>query len=90
MDNLVIQIVASALLTATKVAGPVLIATLAVGLVLSIVQSATQVQESTLTFLPKLAVAGIVMVLTGAWALRVLVGFTHQLFAMVPDLINAG
>lgn len=88
MNDSVIQIVAAALITATKVAGPVLIATLVVGLVLSIVQSATQVQESTLTFLPKLAAAAVVLVLTGAWALRVLEGFTRELFALVPTLLG--
>ena len=89
MEDAVIQIVAAALVTATKVAGPVLVTTLAIGLVLSIVQSATQIQESTLTFLPKLVVAGVVIVLTGAWALRVLEGFTRELFAMVPTLLNS-
>ncbi len=89
MDDTIIQIVASALITATKVAGPVLGATLAVGLVLSVIQSATQIQESTLTFLPKLGAAAIVLVLTGAWCLRVLTGFTQELFALVPTLINS-
>jgi flagellar biosynthetic protein FliQ len=89
MQDSVIQIVASALLTATKVSGPVLVSTLVVGLVLSIVQSATQIQESTLTFLPKLAVAAIVLVLTGAWTLRVLEGFTRELFAMIPTLLSS-
>jgi flagellar biosynthetic protein FliQ len=88
MTDDVIQIVASGLLTATKIAGPVLIATLVIGLLLSIVQSATQIQESTLTFLPKLAVAAIVLVLTGAWALRVLTGFTRQLFDLIPALLQ--
>jgi len=85
----VIQIVAEALLTATKLAGPVLVATLVVGLALSVVQSATQIQESTLTFVPKLVVASIVLVVTGAWSLRVLEGFTRELFAMVPTLVKA-
>jgi flagellar biosynthetic protein FliQ len=84
----VIQIVASALLTATKIAGPVLVATLVIGLLLSVVQSATQIQESTLTFLPKLAVAAVVLVLTGAWTLRVLTGFTHEVFNLIPTLLR--
>jgi flagellar biosynthetic protein FliQ len=88
MADDVIQIVASALLTAAKVAAPVLLATLAIGLVLSIIQSATQIQESTLTFLPKLAGAAIVLVLTGAWTIRVLVGFTHQVFNLIPVLLR--
>lgn len=89
MEDNIIQIVASALLTATKIAGPVLISTLVIGLLLSILQSATQIQESTLTFLPKLAVAGIVLVLTGAWTLRVLEGFTREIFAAIPSLLNS-
>lgn len=88
MTDDIVQLVASALLTAAKIAGPVLIATLAIGLLLSIVQSATQIQESTLTFLPKLAVAAVVLVLTGAWTLRVLVGFTHQAFDLIPVLLR--
>jgi flagellar biosynthetic protein FliQ len=83
----VIQIVAEALLTATKLAGPVLVATLVVGLALSVLQSATQIQESTLTFVPKLVVAAVVLVVTGAWSLRVLEGFTREIFAMVPTLV---
>ena len=66
MNDQVVHIVAEALLTATKIAGPVLVATLAIGLLLSVVQSATQVQESTLTFLPKLFAAALVLVLTGS------------------------
>ena len=89
MDDTVIQIVASALLTAAKVAGPVLLSTLAIGLLLSIVQSATQIQEQTLTFVPKLVVAAVVLVLTGAWCLRVLESFTRGLFAMIPALLNS-
>lgn len=88
MNDKIVQIVAEALLTATKISGPVLVGTLVIGLALSIVQSATQVQEQTLTFLPKLAVAAFVLVLTGAWALRVLESFTRELFTMVPGLVN--
>ncbi len=88
MEDTIIQIVAAALLTATKVAGPVLGATLAVGLLLSIVQSATQIQEQTLTFVPKLVVTAVVLVLTGGWCLKTLEGFTRELFAMVPNLLN--
>jgi len=85
----VVQIVASALLTSAKLAGPVLVSTLVVGLLLSVLQSATQIQESTLTFVPKLIVAAIVLVVTGAWSLRVLEGFTREVFAMIPALVNS-
>jgi len=89
MSDNVIQIVAAALLTAAKIAGPVLISTLVIGLLLSIVQSATQIQEQTLTFLPKLAVSAIVLVVTGAWCLRVLTAFTTEVFQMVPTLLGS-
>ncbi|MFZ0158985.1 MAG: flagellar biosynthetic protein FliQ [Kineosporiaceae bacterium] len=89
MSDNVIQIVAAALLTAAKIAGPVLISTLVIGLLLSIVQSATQIQEQTLTFLPKLAISAIVLVVTGAWCLRVLTAFTTHLFEMVPTLLGS-
>ena len=89
MEDTIIQIVAAALLTAAKVAGPVLFSTLAIGLLLSIVQSATQIQEQTLTFVPKLVVAAVVLVITGGWCLRVLEGFTREVFRMIPTLINS-
>jgi len=85
----VVQIVAAALWTATKLAGPVLLTTLVVGLLLSVFQSATQIQESTLTFVPKLVVAAVVLVVTGAWSLRVLEGFTREIFAMIPAMVNS-
>lgn len=87
MEDTVITLVAAALMTATKVCGPVLVATLAIGLLLSIVQSATQIQEQTLTFVPKLVVAAVVLVITGAWCLRVLESFTRELFTVVPSLL---
>lgn len=88
MEQQIIQIVADGMIAAAKVSGPVLIVTLGVGLLLSIVQSATQIQESTLTFLPKVVAAGIVLVVTGSWALGVLVSFTHQVFDQLPRLLG--
>lgn len=87
MSDQVIQLVAHALWTATLLAAPVLGSTLAVGLLLSVLQSATQIQESTLTFVPKLLVAALVMVFTGAWTLRVLQGFVREAFAALPALL---
>jgi flagellar biosynthesis protein FliQ len=89
MSSTVIQIITAALLTAMKIAGPILVGTLVVGLLLSIVQSATQIQEQTLTFLPKLAMAGLMLVVTGAWCLRTLESFTREVFALIPQLLNS-
>lgn len=88
MDAEIVHLVAEALLTATKVSGPILVTTLVIGLLVSIVQSATQIQEQTLTFVPKLVVAAVVIVVTGSWCLRVLQGFTLELFDAVPTLLG--
>lgn len=88
MDADIVHLVAIALLTAVKVCGPILVATLVIGLLVSIVQSATQIQEQTLSFVPKLVVAAVVLVVTGSWCLRVLEGFTRELFATVPTLLG--
>jgi flagellar biosynthetic protein FliQ len=89
MDADIVHMVATALITAIKVAGPILIATLAIGLVVSIIQSATQIQEQTLSFVPKLIVAAVVLVVTGSWTLRVLTGFTRAVFESVPTLLGS-
>jgi flagellar biosynthetic protein FliQ len=89
MDAEIVSMVATALITAIKVAGPILVATLVVGLVVSIVQSATQIQEQTLSFVPKLIVAAVVLVVTGAWTLRVLTGFTKEMFTRIPQLLGS-
>jgi flagellar biosynthetic protein FliQ len=58
-------------------------------LFIGLIQSATQLQEQTLAFVPKLAAVAIVLVLTGNWMLGELVGFTHGLFDMIPQLLNS-
>lgn len=68
------------------VAAPVLLASLAVGLVVGIIQAATSVNEQTLTFVPKLAVIALVLVVLGA-SMAALVGeFTQEIFAQIADL----
>jgi len=69
-----------ALMVCVTVAAPFLIAGLVVGLVVAVIQTATQLQESILTFVPKLAAALIVIALAGHWALDKLGSFTQQAF----------
>jgi len=63
-----------------QVMGPPLIALLAIGLVISLLQALTQVQEATLSFLPKLVVGGVLMLMLGPFSLAVMRGFTERLF----------
>lgn len=86
-DTNVIEIATLTLMVAAKISAPILIVTLALGLGVSLVQSVTQVQEHTLTFVPKLAGVAVVIVVTGNWMLTELIGFTTHLFDLIPDLI---
>lgn len=70
-----------AMTTSLIVLGPILVATMVVGLLVGIFQATTQIQEMTLSFLPKLAVLGVMLYLAGPWFLRVMVGFTQQDFS---------
>ena len=87
-DTTVTQIAIQSILLATKLAGPVLLVSLLIGLGVGLVQSATQIQEQTLTFVPKLVGIALVIVLAGNWMLGQIISFTHNLFDMVPALIR--
>jgi flagellar biosynthetic protein FliQ len=69
-----------------KLALPFLGASLIVGLGVSILQAATQIQEMTLTFVPKIVVTLIVLVVAGPWMLDELTTYTHELFLQIPAL----
>jgi flagellar biosynthetic protein FliQ len=88
-DNTVMSIAVQAILLATKLAGPLLAVSLAIGLGVGLLQSATQVQEQTLAFVPKLAGVALVLVIAGHWMLGQIIGFTHNLFDMIPQLLQS-
>lgn len=70
------------------VAAPLLLVALGVGLVISIFQAATQINEATLSFIPKLIAVFLTMVLAGPWMLAQMVNFIRQLFTSIPQLIG--
>jgi flagellar biosynthetic protein FliQ len=72
----------------TILAAPILGVALAVGLFIGILQAATQIQEMTLSFIPKLASVAAVLFLVSPWMLRVLVDFTQQLYLKIPALVG--
>jgi flagellar biosynthetic protein FliQ len=80
------HLLSQTLLTAAKVSAPILLATLLVGVVISILQVVTQIQEMTLTFIPKLVVVVVMFVMTGAWMMAVVVEFTRHLFSLVMGM----
>jgi flagellar biosynthetic protein FliQ len=86
-DASVIDIATQSIILATKLAAPMLLVTLAIGLAVGLLQSATQVQEQTLAFVPKLAGVALVIVLAGHWMIGEVTGFTRNLFELIPTLI---
>jgi flagellar biosynthetic protein FliQ len=69
-------------------AAPLLLAALAVGLLVSIFQAATQINEMTLSFIPKLLAMLVVLVIAGPWMLTVMVDYTRRLFENLPFMIG--
>jgi flagellar biosynthetic protein FliQ len=86
--GLVLQLASETLLTAAKIAAPVLLTSLVVGLAVSLFQSVTQIQDPTLTFVPKLLVIGLVLVLMGHWMLDQFTAYVHEVFADIPRLLG--
>lgn len=77
-----------ALQLALMLAAPLLLTALAVGVLVGVFQAATQINEQTLSFIPKLLATAAVLVLTGPWMLRLLTEFTRRLFESIPGLIH--
>jgi flagellar biosynthetic protein FliQ len=77
-----------ALMLALMLAMPFLLAGLTVGVIVGIFQAATQINEMTLSFIPKLMALAVVAVIAGPWMLQLLVDYTRQLFESIPSLIG--
>jgi len=69
-------------------AAPLLIVALVTGLIIGAFQAATQINEQTLSFIPKLLAMALAMVVAGPWMLKVLMSYTRELFESIPNLIN--
>ncbi len=84
----VINIGQQALHVTVLLAAPMLLSVLAVGLIVGMFQAATQINEMTLSFIPKLLVLALALTLSGSWMLDVALGFMRQIFEGIPDLIG--
>ena len=84
----VISLVVDAMELALKVGLPLLLVGLAVGLVISVFQAVTQIQEQTLTFIPKIIGMALVIVVLGPWMLGQLLGYTSELYESIPRLVG--
>jgi len=84
----VLTLGSEAMQTTLMVAAPVLGTALMIGLIVSIFQAATQINEQTLSFIPKLVGVMAVLLLAGHWMLMTLVDYMHHIFTMIPQLVN--
>ena len=76
------------LIVMVKLASPLLLAALATGFVIGMLQAATQINEMTLSFVPKLAAMAVLLVITGPWLLQTLVDYTQRLVTSIPGMIG--
>jgi flagellar biosynthetic protein FliQ len=87
-DDIILQLGQDALKTIAMLSAPLLLSTLVVGLVVSIFQALTQINEATLTFVPKMIVIAIVLVLLGPWMLDFMKTYTVNLFDSVSFVVR--
>jgi flagellar biosynthetic protein FliQ len=87
-SGVILDLVYQALRMAALLAGPILMALLVVGLVIGILQAATSVNESTVSFIPKLIIFGVVVMLIGPVSLTLFTDYMRELFARIPGLVN--
>ena len=87
-DTDVLEIALQAIIIAAKLAAPILVVTLAVGFGISLLQAVTQIQEVTLTFVPKLAAVAVVILVAGNWMLAEMTSFTEGLYEMIPRMAD--
>jgi len=88
--NAVLDIGLQSLVIAGKLAAPILITALVVGFAISLMQSITQIQEVTLSFVPKAVAVALALWVSGHWMIAELVTFTEQLFEKLPSLLGGG
>jgi flagellar biosynthetic protein FliQ len=86
--DFIVGIMAETIRVTLMIAAPVLIVGLVVGVVISLLQAVTQVQEMTLVFVPKIVACLVVLVAALPWMINLLVSFTHNLFSNIPNYIK--
>ncbi len=85
----VVNVCTSAMEVAMKVGLPILLVGLVIGLVVSIFQAVTQIQEQTLSFIPKIIGLAVVLMVGGPWMLGELIGWTQELYGQIPSLVGS-
>ena len=87
-EDIVISLGRDAIWTTVILAAPLLVSALVVGLIVSIIQAVTQVNEATLTFIPKMLTIVVVMVILAPWMTQILTSYTTELFTSLPNYVR--
>jgi flagellar biosynthesis protein FliQ len=87
-QDTVVSICVSAMEVAMKIALPLLLVGLVLGLIVSVFQAVTQIQEQTLTFIPKIIGLVVVLVVLGPWMLGQILSWTEELYGQIPELVG--
>ncbi|WP_055668105.1 flagellar biosynthesis protein FliQ [Desnuesiella massiliensis] len=87
-ETMIMGIIKDALSTAMLVAAPILLVSIIVGLLISIFQATTQIQEQTLTFVPKLIAIAVVGLIAGSWMLNTIIRFTERIFDVIANIVQ--
>jgi flagellar biosynthesis protein FliQ len=87
-DTAVIAIALQTMMVALKLSAPILVTSLVIGFAISLFQSMTQIQEFTLSFVPKLVGVGVALLVSGNWMLHTMIDFTNDLFESLPGLLS--
>jgi flagellar biosynthetic protein FliQ len=87
-QDTVVNLATQAMGLALKVAGPLLLTALVVGVIVSVFQAVTQIQEQSLSLVPKIAAVAIVIVVLGPWMLGQLVSYTAELYNSIPTMVG--
>ncbi|OOM79930.1 flagellar biosynthetic protein FliQ [Clostridium sp. BL-8] len=81
-------VVKDTLITAAKVSAPILLVVLVLGVVISVLQASTQIQETTLSFVPKLIGAAVIGIFLGPWMLQTMLSFTNRIFELISRVVT--
>jgi flagellar biosynthetic protein FliQ len=87
-QDTVVSLATSAMTLAIEIAGPLLLVGLVIGLVVSIFQAVTQIQEQSLSFIPKIVGLAALIVILGPWMLGQLVSYAQNLYMSIPQLVS--
>ena len=88
MESQILAIAIEMMKLAMYLSFPVLLVSMIVGLIISIFQATTQINEMTLSFVPKLIAVAVVMILTAPWSMNMLIEFTQRIIKMIPSFIQ--